>query len=297
MKKILKRLSVVFVFLFIIVFIAINNIAPYAIIQPPKINENSSPEKLGLNYEKQEIESFDGIKLNGYWIKTDQEKVKGIIIFVHGIGGCKEHFLGLAKELKKVGIESIAIDNRAHGESGGQYCTFGAKEKMDISAIINSIKTKNAEIPIGIWGNSLGGAIAIQSLAYDERLKFGIIESTFTDLSQIVFDYKTRVLKGFGSKLLSDYALKRAGQIGDFNPNDVKPIQRVQEIEQPVFLAHGDADENISYKYGVALFENLKTEHKTFFSVKGGGHTNLFDKGGTVYRDSIMTFINHNLRE
>lgn len=150
---------------------------------------------------------------------------------------------------------------------------------------------------IGVWGNSLGGAIAIQALEYDERIEFGIIESTFTDLNQIVFDYKKRILKGIGVRLVSDYVLRKAGEIGKFEPEKVKPIESVKNIEQPVLIAHGDSDGNISSEYGKQLYENLKTNKKEFKLIKGAGHFNLFEKGGQEYENQIMDFIQRSISE
>lgn len=295
MKKIVKYTSILSVLILIIGFIGINNIAPYAILQPPRVNENITPQQLGLSSDTLDVLANDGINLSGYWIKTKRDTAKGIMILIHGIGGCKEHFLGLSKELAKNGIESIVFDGRAHGKSGGEFCTYGFKEKKDISSIVDKIKAKNPHLSIGIWGNSLGGAIAIQALEIDKRIEFGVIESTFGDLHQIVFDYKKRVLNGFGIKWLSDFALEKAGEIGDFNPHEVKPMESVKYIEQPMFIAHGDADQSISYQYGQQLFENLKTKDKEFVLVQDAGHFGLFDKGGLEYKEKILSFIEKNL--
>ena len=86
------------------------------------------------------------------------------MILIHGIGGNKESYLGLAKRLSSLGVASVMFDNRAHGQSGGKYCTYGFEERNDVSKIIDYILEKKQNSSIGIWGNSLGGAIAIQSL-------------------------------------------------------------------------------------------------------------------------------------
>jgi len=168
-------------------------------------------------------------------------------------------------------------------------------EKDDISKIIDFIQTKQPDVPIGLWGSSMGGAIGLLALAKDKRLQFGLIQSTFTDLHQIVFDYKKRLLKGFGSQFMVNYVLKRAGQIGNFNPNEVRPIAAVKNIDQPIIIAHGDADENISYQYGQQLFEDLKSTDKEFYLVKNGGHVGLWDAGGPVFEAKMLGFIERQL--
>lgn len=291
MKKKLTYLALFLLFLLIMGFIGIHQVAPYAIVQPPRVSLPLHPKDLGLKSSPLNVPTKDSLALAGYWIKSQQDSTRGIIILVHGIGGCKEHFLELAQELSSQGIESIVFDNRAHGSSEGQFCTYGYKEKEDIQQIVQHIKAQAPDWPLGIWGNSMGGAIALQALALEPRIEFGLIESTFTDLSQIVFDYKKRLLKGFGSRALSDYALARAGKIADFEPSQVKPIQAVQQIEQPIFLAHGDADENIKVSYGQQLFEHLKSPQKQLVIVEGAGHFSLYEKGGEGYKKQVMAFV------
>jgi len=278
-------------------YIAGNSVLPYSIIKPQRINEALTPDSLNLKSNNIDIKVDEDVNLKGYWIQSNKSETKAIIILLHGIGSCKEHFLDLAKKLADKGIASIVYDSRAHGKSGGKYCTYGYKEKTDISKIINYIKSKSPILPIGIWGNSMGGAIAIQALEKDSRLEFGIIESTYTALDQIVYDYQKRHLKGIGLKILTDFALKRAGEIGDFDPDMVKPINSVKNIEQPVLISHGDSDENISFHYGRALFDELKSKHKKFIKVKGGSHYDLSLKGGLNYSQTILDFIENSIEK
>jgi len=271
------------------------HVAPYAIIQPQKMNLAITPEQLGLQSEKLTITTKDSMQLKGYWIQPKTAKTVSVMILIHGIGGCKEHFLKLAENLANHGIASVVMDGRAHGESGGQYCTYGFHEKKDIAAIVDEIKKRNSTAKIGIWGNSLGGAIAIQALEYDKRIEFGIVESTFTELDQIVYEYKKKLLGGFGLRFISDAALQEAGRIANFNPDKVKPIHSVKNIQQPIFLAHGDQDENISYVYGEQLFQNIAAAEKEFVLVQGAGHFDVGEKGGADYQKKWLHFIQKQL--
>lgn len=297
--KLKKKLKIILISIVIIIsvlgYIGIKHIAPYAIIQPMRRSLALTPADFGLRSSDFDLKTTDSVNIRGIWVNTETDSVRGIMILVHGIGDCKESFLALAKNLAERGIESVIFDGRAHGKSGGQYCTYGFKEKEDVSLIVDMIKNKAPNLSIGIWGHSLGGAIALQALERDKRIEFGIVQSTFTQLDQVVLDYKKRFLYGIGIKSISDVVLKEAGRVADFNPDLVKPIKSVANIEQPVFIGHGDADENISVKYGEALYDNLKSKEKQFFRVKGGGHNNLIDKGGVEYSDAIMAFVEKNL--
>jgi alpha-beta hydrolase superfamily lysophospholipase len=296
MKKKLLKISIVLLFVIgIIGYILTIHVAPYAIIQPQRSNYNLTPAQLKLKSETLTIISQDSIALKGYFIQPKDQEAKAMMILVHGIGGSKGHFLNLADNLATLGIASAVFDNRAHGESGGQYCTYGFHEKKDIAAIVDEIKKRNPNLKVGIWGNSLGGAIAIQALEYDKRIEFGIIESTFAELSQIVYDYKKRMLGGFGLRFVSDAALREAGNIANFNPDEVKPIESVKNIQQPMFFAHGDQDKRIHYSYGKQLFENTASTEKMFTLVKGAKHVNVGEIGGVEYYKKWLHFIQQQL--
>jgi len=192
MNKKSKYALLIFVFLSSLIFVGVFFIAPYAILQPPRISEKIGPKDLGLKNSPLIIEVEENLKLQGFFIFQKKDSTRGIIILVHGIGGCKEHFLGLSEKLANQGIASVIFDGRAHGKSDGEYCTYGFFEKKDISKIVDELKIDYPKLPIGIWGNSLGGAISIQALEFDKRIEFGIIESTFSDLSQIKYNLSSR---------------------------------------------------------------------------------------------------------
>ncbi|MEM9835518.1 MAG: alpha/beta fold hydrolase [Bacteroidota bacterium] len=275
----------------LLAFIGVEFIAPYAVLRPFRTNGTARPSNYGLQSSQLSVSSKDGAQLQGYWIEANTDTPRGIMMLVHGIGSCKEVWLPTARDLADIGITTIVYDGRAHGQSDGPYCTYGYLERHDIVAFVDHIKNRVPDLPVGIWGNSLGGAVAIQAMSIDARIQFGVIESTFTDLEQIVFEYKKRILKGIGIRFLSNRILRKAGKIAGFPPEEVKPIESVQQVQQPIFLAHGDQDANINIKYGEALFEKLASPDKTFYRVEGGGHSDLGAAGGSDYSAAIRHFI------
>lgn len=295
MPTVLKFIFFVIILIAFLDFVAIHFVAPHFVLKPVRVKTDVTPKHFGLAFETLNIKVESNLHLKGYWTQSKTDAVRGFIIFAHGVGGCKETYIGIAEKLANRGIETILVDSRAHGQSEGEYCTYGFYEREDISKIIDFIQARQPDVPIGIWGSSMGGAIGLLALAKDKRLKFGLIQSTFTDLHQIVLDYKKRLLKGFGSQFMVNYVLKRAGKIADFNPHEVRPIAAVKNIEQPVIIAHGDADENISYQYGQQLFDTLKATDKEFYLVKNGGHEGLWDTGGPAFETKMLGFIERQL--
>ena len=75
------------------------------------------------------IPSYDDIKLSARLTYSSFEATKGTIILLHGIRSSKNTFLDLSTFLAENGFNSVALDSRAHGESGGQFCSFGVNDK------------------------------------------------------------------------------------------------------------------------------------------------------------------------
>lgn len=240
-----------------------------------------------------EFKTFDQVILKGYHTYSKQKISKGVIILLHGIRSQKEHFIVMSNRLSNRGYDVVAIDLRAHGESEGVHCTFGVKEKQDLKCLIDFLESNNDFKSIGIWGQSLGGAIGLQALMYDSRINFGIIESTFSDLSTITNDYLTNKI-GFEWRLFSDYLLNRAGVIAGFKPKLASPIDACKVIKQPVLMVHGSADRRIKIKYSMMNFGYLVNKDAQYIEVNGANHLNVWEVGGDNYLREVFNFLDNN---
>lgn len=258
-----------------------------------KENHSTTNQKLennNLNGKYINFKSFDNTELSSYLTYSSLDTVKGTIILLHGIRSNKESFVELSSKLSKLGFNSIAIDSRAHGNSSGTHCTFGVKEKNDVSKLIDVLmKQENITENIGVWGQSLGGAIGLQTMGEDKRVKFGIIESTFSDFTTITNDYFNFHL-GFNIKPLTNYLVYRAGKIAGFDPKDACPKKYCKNIEQPILIIHGNKDKKVSIKYAKDNFAQIPSEEKRFINISNANHSNLWAIGGKEYFDRIIKF-------
>lgn len=240
------------------------------------------------------FKSFDGAALSGYLNYSSTDIPKGTLILLHGIRSNKDHFINLSQQLSKLGYNTVALDSRAHANSKGVHCTFGVKERKDISKLITFLEQEEAITDnIGVWGQSLGGAIALQAMGTDSRIQFGIIESTFSDFKTITNDYFQYHL-GFNIKPLTNYLVYRAGKIANFNPEDAKPIKYCKTISQPILVVHGNNDQRINIKYAKANFAQIPSTAKEFIEIKTANHLNVWEIGGDDYFSSVLKFITKN---
>lgn len=264
----------------------------YGLLRPIDKGSISKPDDFDIKYEKINIGTLDKLTLRGYLIRTDSARQKGTIILIHGIRAYKEHFLPICKILADSGYNSIIMDLRAHGESDGKFCTFGYLERQDLVLLIDSIyQIENLNKNIGLWGQSMGGAVAMMTLAADKRLEFGIIESTFSDFRTIVHDYIKRFI-GFDIPFLSNYLVFRAERIANFDAQQVVPSNSATHITQPILIVHGREDDRINIKYGLRNFRNLASTNKCFFEYPAN-HLNLWEVGGEEYFKKVFSFMDN----
>ena len=243
--------------------------------------------------EKFTYTSFDNLKLSALMTHTNLDHSKGTIILIHSSGTNKYRFLNLSEWLSKRGYNSVAIDLRAYGESEGKFFTYGVKEKRDIQNLIDKLSTKKNIGPIGVWGSSIGGAVAMQAMGIDKRIKFGIIESTYSDYKTHMGNYFTHVTK-LKLKPVSNYIVNRSGKIGDFDINEASPIKYSKLITQPIVIAHGGEDILIDLKFPKANLAAVKSEDKKLIVIDSAGHDQVFEIGGEKYLNEIIKFVNTN---
>lgn len=319
MKKFLRRFLRVAAwtlpFLILLGWWAMENMLPYWPIKPYRQNpehaswripRGANPETYGLHAESFELLTADSVRLQGLYIPASRasvpvaystlqtpaihSKTNKTLILLHGISSCKEFFLPVAEKLSGEGINVVLFDLRAHGQSGGEYCTFGYCEKHDVSAVVDWLLARDSTQKIGVMGHSLGGAIALQALAEDKRLQFGVIESTFHSLEAVVEQYGVNYF-GFRSPWLAHHILDRSAIIARFDPYQVKPMESAAHITQPIFMSHGENDERIPWEFGKYNYNAIPSADKQWYLIPNSGHNGLWKAGGKEYEAALMGFL------
>jgi uncharacterized protein len=286
--RLFKKILVIVPTLLVVLFGILYAIGPNMILQPNRYHVDDTPAQHGLPAEPIVVMGHDSTPIVGWWVHDAVPRTT--VLLLHGIGNSKERWLSTCKGLWQQGYASVIIDHRAHGESGGDYCTYGYYEKYDVQAVLDYVMRQDSQLNIGVWGHSLGGAVGLQALSIEPRLRFGIIESTFSDFRQVVYDYQWRMFK-ISSHQFADHAIERAAQRGQFIPDSIRPYCAAERITQPIFMAHGDQDERINYRYGEKNFAHLASTDKTFHLVKNAGHNDFGQRAGATYYQSLYQFL------
>lgn len=254
-----------------------------------------TPAELALPYEEINILVSAEIKVNCWLIKAVQP-AKGTILHLHGLADCKIDGLRLAKLLHDHRYNVLLFDARNHGESDGEFCTFGYFEKHDVLKIIDYLHTRTDIGPgkIGMFGTSMGAAVAIQAASIDNRIAAVVAENSFATLRTIFDDYQKRMVM-LPFHFLRNIVIKRSEQLARFKANDVSPLERVKTLGIPVMFIYGTNDHLINCRYSVMLYE-AKPGAKDLFAIPGATHIDTWKVAGHAYEEKLLTFFAAHLR-
>ena len=92
--------------------------SPFVGNQPELRKRKAEPQDFGLRAECVTFTSTDGIPLVAWWLPT-KGQARGTLVLAHGRDGNRSDMLPRASFLAKNSYNVLALDLRAHGESGG----------------------------------------------------------------------------------------------------------------------------------------------------------------------------------
>ena len=272
-------------------------VGPLIILQPRRFTTEDyrqrtdilSPADLHLPFVDISVYTRDGMKLAG-WFVLRPTQARGTIIYLHGLGDNKISGLPIAKLFHDHHYNICLFDSRRHGDSEGGFCTYGYHEKWDVGAIISALeRSYGARLgKIGLFGASMGAAVALQEAEIDPRVAAVVAEACFTDLRTISLDYQKRLIK-VRWKFLGDLVMRRAERLADFEADQVSPLKAVEAVRIPLLFVHGTRDSFIDHRYSEILYQSARDPKEVYF-IKGAYHNDTWAVGGSEYVEKLLSF-------
>jgi dipeptidyl aminopeptidase/acylaminoacyl peptidase len=242
----------------------------YLAIRPFKITSDITPSSFNIPYESVSFETSDHVRLKGWFIKCNKPNAKTIIL-MHGYPADKGNILPATLFLHQH-YNLLYFDFRYLGESDGHYSTIGKDEVKDLQAAIRFLRSRNIS-EVGIYGFSLGGAVAIMAAPSSPEVKAIVTVSSYARLDWMARDYFQIPLIKY---LLGDLSRIWGLLFLQYDINAVSPALYAREIKIPVLIMHSRDDNLVTFDHALLLQESLKNNpHTETIFYNGGDHGEL----------------------
>jgi uncharacterized protein len=227
-----------------------------------------TPGEIGLDWREVAFTTADGVRLDGWFLPARAPR-QGSVLFLHGNAENISTHIASVAWLPGAGFDVFLFDYRGYGRSQGEPSLDGLQE--DFAAALRTLIAMPAADPerIVVFGQSLGGALAITGLAASpdkSRVRALVVEGAFTSLRALAREK----LAGFWLTWPLQWPL-------GFTIDDrYRPVDVIGELApMPVLIIQGEADQVVPREQGIALFE-AAGQPKQLWLLPDTGHIQAF---------------------
>jgi pimeloyl-ACP methyl ester carboxylesterase len=213
-------------------------------------------------------------------------------IFVHGKGSNWGEALRMLPTMHRAGMPALVITYRndeGAPEDPSAYYQFGATEWADLDAAARYAFDQGAERLV-LVGYSMGGGIVASFLyrsSLADRVAGVILDSPMLDLGATV-DLAGRQ-RGLPSFLTGVAKVLTSARFG-VDWGEMDHLARADEIEAPLLLFHGDADEKVPMETSARL-ARLRPDIVTHVAVEGASHVAAWNVDPEAYEAAVREFL------
>ena len=225
------------------------------------------------------IKSTGGDENHAWYFTGLYKKAKAIVVFCHGNGQNRSsHIVGLYWMVRE-GYDLLAVDYPGYADNDGDPSPENTVEAA--KAALRWAVAKEPHLPLIVYGQSLGGAIALKAvldLKGEIKPALVVADSTFVSYREVgnAFlgsHWLTWLLQPLPYLVLSDR----------FAPGD-----DIAKLGARLLVIHAKDDEVVPFRLGEDVFKKA-TEPKEFWPLEKGGHIRTFMlPGGAENRTKFL---------
>lgn len=229
---------VLFVYFAIGTYMGITLTEPKRSIPPPSVQTVTTAQPIDFT-------ARDGVRLAG-WFYPRSDSRRALLI-IHGLNSCSQcdfdgKFVDFQNQMNNAGYNVLAIDLRAHGQSGGTHVTFGEEEQWDVLGAVDFLHQRGFS-QVAVLGVSLGAVSTVRAdLEPDGAAGINamVLDSCFTDFADVL-DRNFSKTTGY-PKFLLPGALFMTRMLLHVNLSAVKPIEELPQTKTPLLIIYGNHD-------------------------------------------------------
>ena len=248
--------------------------------------------KFGLSYETVWVPIGNATEqLHGWWLPALPNETISLflnepqqvvsqpttMLYLYGVVPNKgdHHAISRIAAFRQLGFSVLVVDYRGYGESQGDFPT---EERLyeDAQAAWDYLLTELDILPedVLIYGESMGGAIALNLAAQQPNAAGLIVQSSFTTMADAVKH------KPIGKILPVRLLLTE----------EFDSLSRIRNLQMPVLFLHGADDKAVPVWMSDRLYAAVP-ENKQQLIISGANHNSIYQPGADSYLRAIESFM------
>jgi len=215
--------------------------------------KDKTPQQFGLQVREVEVINPQGMRLFGYYGVT---KNGASVMLQHGFKADRSQLLEEAKILQDAGFGVLITSVRAHDKNDGQEITFGVREMADLQAWYAFLLDQNGPSgKVGILGNSMGAAMAIEYASRNPDISAVVSVSGFSSLQDTI-NVSVEHFTGLPAFPFAPAIASWAEWILNMRVEQVDATKAAAKLCQtPILVMQGGADTVVSVASGEWIYK------------------------------------------
>ena len=248
--------------------------------------------------EQLSITSFDGLRLSGYYYPVQGGSDCLVIAFNGYRSNSRGQYSHITKYLNGLGIDVLLVDNRAHGESEGEYVGFGVLDRLDCRKWVEFMNEKlHHSCSIYIYGVSMGGATVLMATGLDLPAEVkGVISDCGFTTPRDVFKHVLNKRYHLPSLRILEAANKICLRTAKYDIGGASAVEAVKGSTIPLLVIHGEKDDFVPAWMAPEIYNTSAAKHKKLLMVKNAYHAESYFIDMENYQKTFIEFINETKR-
>lgn len=223
--------------------------------------ENGEFDSSLVNLPKEEfsVPTPYGYRIAGFYI-PGPENASRTILLSHGVTSNRWGMMKYAPIFIRAGWNIAILDHRKHGKSGGEIISYGVFETKDMYEVVNAVYNRFPSTEVfGLYGESMGSAIALQYAPSDERVSFVVADCPFDDFAaELRHRSGDFQVPDFIRNILLNLTMNFIESAAEYDPRSIRPIDSIMDTDIPILFNHGGDDDYVPTIMSVRMYEARK---------------------------------------
>ncbi len=243
------------------------------------------PSQFDVEFQSITLTTEDDIELAAWYTPSQNGAV---ILVAHGYAGGRSALMHAYFAWHGYGV--ISWDARAHGESGGDLCTWGYYEQRDVkAALAYAINIANAK-SVGGFGESMGAATMLVAAAEQPQIQAVVADSAYAAIEEMIHVVSPYPIFRPFIKFFSEVET-------GLEADDLRPMDAVGQISpRAVFIIQGESDQTVPPDSALRLYETAGKPRQLWVE-PGVGHVGMLTAYPQEYESRVIGFFDQYLLE